>query len=81
MRKQTFLNIAQVLDAFRIIPRILVTLYCVLLYNTTEWFTLLVDPTQTQAFFISILWGAGAAIFGLYVSSGNKTTFINNDNK
>jgi hypothetical protein len=37
-----------------------------------EWFTSLEDPTTQQASLISLLIGAGAAWFGLYVNSGNK---------
>jgi len=39
-------------------------------YRTTEWFMSLPDPTNSQSAFVSVIVGAGAAWFGLYVGSG-----------
>jgi len=60
------------LDNWRIVPRILVTLYGVLCYNVAMWFMSLPDPTSTQAAFASTIFGAAAAWFGLYVKSGDN---------
>jgi|TARA_B110000908_G_C10048246_1_gene354964 hypothetical protein len=38
-------------------------------FNATQWFMSLPDPTNAQAGFVSTIVGAGAAWFGLYVSS------------
>jgi len=60
------------LDAWRIIPRLLILFYMVAFYNATQWFMLLEDPSNAQAGFISTIVGAGAAWFGLYVGSSSK---------
>ena len=52
---------------WRIFPRLLITLYGFAFYRTTEWFMALPDPTNAQSAFVSVIVGAGAAWFGLYV--------------
>ena len=37
------------LSAWRIFPRLLITLYGVAFWRTTEWFMQLPDPTNSQA--------------------------------
>ena len=61
---------AEAIDKWRIWPRLLITLYGVMFYRTTEWFMSLPDPTNAQSAFISVIVGAGAAWFGLYCGSG-----------
>ena len=63
---------AQAIDKWRIWPRLLITLYGVMFYQTTAWFMSLPDPTNAQSAFVSFIVGAGAAWFGLYVGSGGK---------
>ncbi|CAL9969845.1 hypothetical protein VPHD479_0138 [Vibrio phage D479] len=65
-------KIADAFDKWRVVPRILVSMYCYLLYQACIWFMALPDPTATQAGFVSTVVGAGAAIFGLYTNSGRK---------
>jgi len=63
---------AKIFNEWRPIPRLLVGLYIYLFYQVTIWFMGLPDPTMAQAGFISTIVGSSAAIFGLYVNSGNK---------
>ena len=60
------------LDSWRIVPRILVTLYGVQVYRVGEWFMSLPEPSNAQAAFVSTVFGASAGFFGLYVNSGKK---------
>ncbi len=60
-------------DRWRVIPRLLVTLYGFMCWQTFEWFTGLPAPTGAQTTFASAIWGAAAAWFGFYVNSGGKT--------
>ena len=55
------------LTSWRIFPRLLITLYGFAFYRTTEWFMALPDPTNAQSAFVSVIVGAVAAWFGLYV--------------
>ncbi len=65
------------LDKWRIWPRLIITLYGYAFYKTTTWFMDLPDPTNAQAGFVSVIVGAGAGFFGIYVngkSSHNRSS-------
>ena len=55
--------------------RAFITMYIYLLYDVTQWFMALSIHTQ-QAGLVSVIVGAGAAWFGLYVNS-SSTKFEN----
>ena len=57
------------LDRLRIFPRLFITVYIWMFYDVVQWFMSLPDPTNQQAGLVSIIVGAGAAWFGLYVRS------------
>ena len=59
---------AETIDKWRIWPRLLITLYGVMFYKSAIWFMALPEPTNAQSAFISVIVGAGAAWFGLYVN-------------
>ena len=61
------------LSAWRIVPRLLILSYMIVFYQTCNWFMNLTDPNNAQAGFVSVVVGAGAAWFGLYVN-GNRAT-------
>ena len=69
---QKLIFIAQAVDSWRIIPRAFLGVYMYLLYYTTFWFMDLPDPTMQQSGLISVVVGAGAAWFGLYVNGGKS---------
>ena len=70
---QKWVFAAKTLDAWRVIPRLFLSIYMYLLYYATFWFMELPEPSLEQSGLISILVGAGAAWFGLYVN-GNRAT-------
>lgn len=72
MSFETNKKLADAFDTWRVVPRLLVAMYCYLLYYTAMWFMGLPDPSGTQAAFVSTIVGSGAAIFGLYTNSGKK---------
>jgi|TARA_R110002074_G_scaffold336462_3_gene506996 hypothetical protein len=59
-------------DRLRIFPRIFISIYIYMFYEVVQWFMLLQDPNMAQAGLVSVITGAGAAWFGLYVNSGTK---------
>jgi len=77
---QKWVFAAKTLDAWRIIPRAFLGIYMYLLYYATFWFMELPEPTLEQSGLISILVGAGAAWFGLYVNSAAKEHGDSNPN-
>ena len=60
------------LDAWHIVPRLLILSYMVVFYQTCSLFMSLELPNNAQAGFVSVIVGAGAAWFGLYVNGGKK---------
>ena len=62
------------LDRWRIIPRLLILTYMIVFYQVTVWFMALPEPNNAQAGFVSVIVGAGAAWFGLYVNGKSNAT-------
>ena len=56
------------LNSWRIVPRLLILTYVAAFYNATQWFMALPDPTNAQSGFVSVIVGAGAGFFGIYVN-------------
>ena len=66
---QSWIWFSNMIDAWRIFPRMFLTVYIVLLYKCTIWFMALPEPSFEQSGLISIVVGAGAAWFGLYAGT------------
>ena len=66
-------KLAGLIDKFRFIPRLVMLAYIYAFYKSVTWFMGLVDPTNSQAMYISTIVGAGAAFFGLYVGKPGAT--------
>ena len=69
---QKWIHLARAVDAWRIWPRAFLSVYIFLIYWVVMWFLDLPEPSMEQSGLISILVGAGAAWFGLYVNSAAK---------
>lgn len=67
-----WIHLARALDAWRPFPRMFIALYLYMVYRVIEWYIALPDPTMEQSGLISVVVGAGAAWFGLYVGSGGR---------
>jgi len=65
-----WIHMARAFDAWRPFPRLFIGIYIYILHRSIEWYLALPDPTLEQSGFISVIVGAGAAWFGLYVGSG-----------
>lgn len=66
---QTIIDLAKAVDAWRIFPRIFISVYIYLLYRSIVWFMALPNPTVEQAGLISVMTGVGAAWFGMYTKT------------
>ena len=66
------IHMARAIDAWRIFPRMFLTVYIVLLYKVVIWFMDLPAPSFEQSGLVSIVVGAGAAWFGLYTGSSKS---------
>ncbi len=67
-----WVHLAHTIDAWRIWPRAFLSVYIFLVYYAAMWFMALPEPNIEQSGLISVLVGAGAAWFGLYVNSAAK---------
>ena len=66
---QRWIFVAQAIDSWRLIPRAFLSVYMYLLYYVVFWYMDLPEPSMEQSGLISVVVGAGAAWFGLYVNS------------
>ena len=67
-----WVHMAKAVDAWRIFPRLFLTVYIILLYKCVIWYMNLGAPTMEQSGLISIVVGAGAAWFGLYTGTSKS---------
>lgn len=70
--KKKAIDIADVIDAYRIVPRLILIGYGFLIYEMYTWFTALEDPNTQQAAFVSTIVGVSSAVSGLYFKSGRN---------
>jgi hypothetical protein len=59
------------IDKLRFFPLAFITVYIYMFYNVVDWFMQIQEPNMAQAGLVSVVTGAGAAWFGLYVNSGS----------
>lgn len=77
--RRRHLAIAEMIDAWRIIPRVLIIGYVYLMYHIVMWYMTLPEPSTQHTAFVSAVIGVGTAIFGLYTGTGKKwdAPFVN----
>ena len=66
---QKWIDLAHMVDQWRIFPRVFITTYIYLLYKVVIWYMNLAAPSMEQSGLVSVVVGAGAAWFGLYTGS------------
>jgi len=71
-------EIPEFMSNWRMIPRTLMALYCLVFYRVIDWFMTMPDPTNAQAGFVSVVVGAGAGFFGLYTNSSRPKVIVEN---
>lgn len=70
--KTRWLELAEVVDAFRLIPRTLMSVYIWFLVDIHFWFKALEEPSTAQQLYANIVWGAFAILGGWYFNTGRK---------
>ena len=68
-----WIHLAKTVDAWRIFPRVFVSVYIVLLYDVVTWFMTLEEPNLEQAGLVSVVVGAMAAVFGIYAGTSGQS--------
>ena len=75
---QKWIHLARTIDAWRIFPRVFVSVYIVLLYKVVTWFMTLSEPNLEQSALVSVV--VGAMVFGIYAgTSGQSKKFKGED--
>ena len=69
---QNLIHMARAVDAWRIFPRLFLTVYIILLYKCVIWYMNLGAPTMEQSGLISIVVGAGALLGLVYTQEQVK---------
>jgi hypothetical protein len=70
-----WIHLAKTVDAWRIFPRVFVSVYIVLLYDVVTWFMTIPEPNLEQSALVSIVVGAMAAVFGIYAGTSQTKNF------
>ena len=70
---QRWIHLAKTVDAWRIFPRVFVSVYIVLLYDVVTWFMTIPEPNLEQSALVSIVVGAMAAVFGIYAGTSGQS--------
>lgn len=64
------LLVAEAIDAWRVVPRLLVASYAYACWRVIEWYMQLAAPTTQQAALVTTVIGAAAVIIGVYTNTG-----------
>lgn len=70
--KQTLLDAAEILDAWRVYPRILIAAYGFVCWHLTLWFETLKNPSTEQMAFAAAVLAMATPLLGLYMGTGRK---------
>ncbi len=63
---------AELIDAWRVVPRIILGAYGYMVYWVVDWFLAMPTPTTQQAALVTTVTGTVAAVIGLYQHTGRK---------
>lgn len=66
------IDLAEIIDAHRVFPKVFVFGYGVLCWHMALWYEGLENPTTQQATFVTIIVGAFAKLFDWYAQGGRK---------
>ena len=73
MTKAELLSAAEVVDAWRIFPRVYLAVYLYFLWDVHTWYKGLQTAAYPDAY-AALIWGAISALTGFYIGSGRKWT-------
>jgi hypothetical protein len=70
--KIRLLDVAEIVDAHRVFPKVFVAGYGFLCWKTALWFMALELPTTEQSAFVTIVVSVFAPLFNWYAQGGRK---------
>lgn len=72
MDKEKWLTAAEIVDAFRLVPRLLLLGFAVVSFKAFIWATGLEELSATQLGLVTAIWGAATVWLTFYLNSGRK---------
>jgi hypothetical protein len=72
--KQRLLDVAEVIDAHRVFPKIFMVAYFLLIWKVGVWFMLLDKPGAEQSAFVTVVTSSFAPLLNWYFQTGRRWT-------
>lgn len=72
VKKPILIFWAELIDAWRVVPRIVLFSYGLLVYYVVSWYMDLIDPTTQQTILVTTITSLSSAIIGLYHNSSKN---------
>lgn len=71
-KRSTILEYAEIIDALRLVPRIILFFYGYLVWYVINWFIIIPNPVTGQTALMVSIAGSIPVVIGLYQSSGRR---------
>lgn len=71
MLKQNFLDVAEIVDAYRVFPRLYLIVFLYILWDVHNFLKTTIPP-ESAHLYGNMVWGAVGAMTGFYVATGRK---------
>jgi len=72
IKKPLLMKTAEVVDAWRVVPRLVLVAYGALTLHVVNWFMTIPDPSTSQMVLVTTIAGLSAAVIGLYNNSSKN---------
>jgi hypothetical protein len=72
IKKPLLMKSAEVIDAWRVVPRTLLVAYGALTLHVVNWFMTIPEPTTSQTFLVTTISGLASVVIGLYNNSSKN---------
>jgi hypothetical protein len=70
--RDKLLYIAELIGAYRVVPRIILGLYAFFVWYVSNWYLMIPNPTTGQTALVTTIAGSIPVVIGLYQSSGRN---------
>lgn len=70
--KIRFLDLAEIFDAWRVVPRAVLTFYGAMCWQLATWYMALKAPVPEQAAFVTAIIGLAVPLTNFYFNSGRR---------
>jgi len=70
--REDLLNFAELIDAFRVVPRTILIVYAYFVWYVVNWYLPIGNPTTGQTALVTTIAGSIPVVIGLYQNSGRR---------